>query len=771
MLKYYFSFCHLDNAMLFKDLTDSDILEVENFVREKLLTILKSKANFNAAESNMKHFFGENFQSRPNQFKFQIGDMKLIRLMISHVKKIVENGNVAHFKSISTKTTTNEKPKSDDAARTYFFLNKLKTTADQNAIRERGGYRFDDETKNFAMYLRIISGPLAYNTLQKNLKCALPSLPSINRYIQSSNCTIYEGIPRIEELYVYLNNRHLPLAISLSEDATRIIGRIQYHSSTNQLIGFAVPINKQNGIPVPFAFPARNADEIISHFSNQNSPSQYLNVMMAQPLADVPPFCLMIYGSVNTYTTREVVNRWNYIKTELNKKNIEVVSFSTDSEPRYNSAMRFCSKLGINSNINHFPPFYIQDMTHIATKLRNFFLNKMIIPFGKRFIKVQHLVFLLANFRKDQHELTATTLNPKDRQNFASVQRICDSKMIHLLKSSVDKSEATVIFLEMTRDIIESYMDLKLSPLERVRKIYYPLFVIRMWRNFVSESKKFILKDNFLSANCYACIELNASSLVELMLYLRKSNKESFFLPHLMSSQPCESTFRQFRSLTSTYSTVTNCTVKEALSRINKIQLQNEIIHLTSPNFIYPKLSKQFGTTNTHRIPTEKEIRDVIAQCKRDAINTAIYFNLISASSSERMKEKATSCQVKPYVPKRAIKPKIIPAMPTKTLTVSDFKNIALKNYAEKKSESINQTSPYLEFHFSTKRIVVKKSSFCWLLRDDVKKMSNDRLLRVRTQIYSNKINNKPKAKQAERNTAFKHKKGFNFTLRQTSKY
>lgn len=42
--------------------------------------------------------------------------------------------------------------------------------------------------------------------------------------------------------------------------------------------------------------------------------------------------------------------------------------------------------------------------------------------------------------------------------------------------------------------------------------------------------------------------------------------------------------------------------------------------------------------------------------------------------------------------------------------TVSDFENIALKNYAEKKTEAITETSPYVELCFDSKRIVVKKN-------------------------------------------------------------
>lgn len=674
----------------------------------------------------MINFFGVNFQSQPDQFKFMIGDKKLIRIIISHIQK---NGS-----QIKTKTKANENLMSEDAARTYYFLDKLKATADQNATRERGGYRFDDQVKKFALYLRIIAGPLAYKTLQNNLKCALPSLPSTNRYIQSSNCKILEGVPRIDELHIYLSSRNLPLVVAVSEDATRIVGRVQYDAKTNQLIGFAVPINKLNGMPIPFTFPARSAEEILSHFANENSPSQYLNVMMAQPLADVPPFCLMMYGSNNTHTTREVIKRWNFIKTELNRKNIEVVSFSTDSEPRYNATMRYCSNLGRNLNIMLAPPFYVQDIIHIATKLRNFLLNRRIIPFGNRFINLQHLFILLAKFRKDQHQLTVTVLNPKDRQNFASVQRMYDSKVINLLKSAVDGSEATVLFLEMIRDIIESYMDRDLSPLDRIRKIYTPLFILRIWRFFVLKSKNLKLKDHFLTQNCYSCIELNAISLVQIMLHLKNTNRESLFLPHLISSQPCESTFRLYRSLTTTYSTVTNSTVKEALSRISKIQLQNEIMHLTSPKFTYPKLSKQNETINTQPLPTEAEINDVISQCKQQAVDIAIKFNITA-----NMKQ-ATQCHIKPLTLKKEVQPKMIPARPnTKTLTVSDFRNIALRNYAGKKSAEITETSPYLEFNFDTKRIVVMKTSFCWLLRSEVKKVSNDRLLKFRTNIDSNK--------------------------------
>jgi hypothetical protein len=336
---------------------------------------------------------------------------------------------------------------------------------------------------------------------------------------------------------------------------------------------------------------------------------------------------------------------------------------------------------------------------------------------------------------------------------------MCDKKVINLLRSEVFGSEGTAYFLEMVQNIIDSYMDTTLPPLDRVRKIWYPLFIMRIWRDFVLKSKKYTLKNNFLTPNCYACIELNAHAMVKIMCYLKENGTETLFLPHLYSSQQCESTFRLLRSQTSTYSTVTNFTTKEAINRIDKIELQNQIIH-SMPQFTYPRLGKKdFANNQQHfTLPTKAEISNVILQCKQDAIDTAAKFKLISLRTTATTKQKSTTCHIKEYIPKKTNDSKRKQAKsvsqaqqtPIKKLTVSDFENIALKNYAEKKPEPINETSPYVELQFDSNRIVIKKTSLCWLLQsDDMPKLSNDRLLRVRagkiSKIHKQKIQSKKK--------------------------
>lgn len=101
---------------------------------------------------------------------------------------------------------------------TPIVLDKLLRIANQNAIRKREGYRFDNDVKEFATYLRTVCGPFAYETARKIWNYACNNLA--------------EGVLRTKELAEYLNARDLVPFVSLSEDATRITGTIQYDSKT-----------------------------------------------------------------------------------------------------------------------------------------------------------------------------------------------------------------------------------------------------------------------------------------------------------------------------------------------------------------------------------------------------------------------------------------------------------------------------------------------------------------------------------------------------------
>lgn len=262
-------------------------------------------------------------------------------------------------------------------------------------------------------------------TLQQNLTCALPSLPSVRRYIHKTNSHVTEGVLRCDELSQYLDERKLERVITLSEDAMRVAGRVQYDRYTNQIMGFALPLNKENGLPIPFSFPARNTNEMIEHFEHNNTISPLVNVIMAKLVSgkSSPPFCLLLHGTDNKNTTEDVVRRWEFINLELKMIGIIVVAFSTDSDPRYNTPMKQLSQLGKKSekwsnltwfnfgdpqvNSKEISPCYIQDTPYIETKMRNLLLRtknaSRKLPFGRYFIKQSHLKKIIVWFSIDIH--------------------------------------------------------------------------------------------------------------------------------------------------------------------------------------------------------------------------------------------------------------------------------------------------------------------------------------------------------------------------------
>lgn len=304
-----------------------------------------------------KHVNEEHIDKVESRMKIEFlpGERLLIIELAEHVRQIVDgngkNKGLHHFqrkdiKNHETSKASVELQQNIVDSRTHFLLRKFLDAANRNSARQKGGYRYDSEVKRYASYLRMICGSLAYETIQRNLECALPSLTSTNRYIKSANCHVVEGILRTEELFLYLKERNLPLVVSLSEDATRIIGRVQYDRPSNQLVGFTLPLSKSNGMPIPYSFPARSALEIHDSFAGSNSISNFLNVIMAQPIADAKPFCLLAFGSDNSYSSNDVSNRWKHITNELKIIGIKVLTISSDSDPRYNAAMRQLSKLG-----------------------------------------------------------------------------------------------------------------------------------------------------------------------------------------------------------------------------------------------------------------------------------------------------------------------------------------------------------------------------------------------------------------------------------------
>lgn len=637
------------------------------------------------------------------------------------------------------------------------FLSESLSCFNKNIIRFKQGYRYTEELKLFCAYTRMISGKLAYETIKANAQHALPSERAVTRYIAQVQSTAVEGVLRTDELLQYLTDLSLPKVVALSEDATRITNRAQYDPQTNQIVGFVLPLGK-NGMPIAKSNMATSAADIEQCFYNIEARNEmklasYVNVVMAQPLvAGIPAFCLLIFGSDAKYTTEDIEKRWQFIADELKKRQIKVVTFASDSDPKFNSLMKYHVNLG-QSRTNHFPEWFnanlcfstnfmpIQDTIHIGTKLRNRILDHK-LRMGDYDISMEHVSILEATFTKERHGLCPLSIRPKDRQNFDSVLRICDEKVIDLLPK-VEGSEGTILYLRVMDSVLRSFLDISLMPIERLRQIWFAVFILRIWKQFILKSKrKYSTKNHFISSNCYTCVEINAHSIVFLMLYLREHGLDHLFRPEMLGSQSCESIFRQIRSLSSTYSTVTNCSVLEIIRRMSKIELQNEISHIKLKQWKFPRIglpsSSHYDTVDRNginqyekmvQLPSQEEIIKEIELAKLEATEYAVTIGMDVQNIDYQCKFQ---------------KKKIQPAVVNIDISITEnvvqnkhvlqiFSDANLRQYAIKiDPKEIDEASPYVKVQNKNGEIFcIEKHKLCWFLGKTTGKLSSDRLLRV----------------------------------------
>lgn len=411
----------------------------------------------------------------------------------------------------------------------------------------------------------------------------------------------------------HIHNYNVPHRIvTIAEDATRVIARVDYDNETDRCIGFVLPIDK-HGLPKTDSFLATSFSSIEKMFA-EFPVARYAYVYMAQPVhQNVPPFCLSCLGTNNKFTAQEVLLRWKYIADECATRNITIISFGGDGDSRVLKAMNVCTSLSISkaepllqfipsSDLElpipkswfswfHIKPIsisFVQDIVHIAVKLKSRLLKpSVVLPMGQYTATSKHLFRLQTTFAKDLHGLRDKDISHKDRQNFDAVLHIV--KASHLLDKLKD-ANATKCYIELIGCIVDSYLDKSLDAVKRVEKIWYAVFVLRYWRQWILLHPSFTLKNNFITSNAYMCVEMCAHALVTFLITLRHHfpEQENAFLPWLLGSQTCEATFRAIRSMSSIFSTIINFGMLGLLRRLHRLQVQFTIQADVNSGIIFP---------------------------------------------------------------------------------------------------------------------------------------------------------------------------------------
>lgn len=404
----------------------------------------------------------------------------------------------------------------------------------------------------------------------------------------------------------------------------------------------------------------------------------------------------------------------------FNRFGIEVLGISSDGDERPLKAMKSITELDLTTTsdfrlLSLLGPISVQDMIHIATKLRNRLLNTSIfLQMGNMVVTVAHIIMILSIVPKGDHGLVRTDICPEDRQNYSSFVKITEQRVLQSLENHIPDSKATVMYLFLCKQISSSFLAEDLEAIERVYRIWYAVYFLRCWRQFIqSPDNDFTLSNNFISTNAYACVELNAHALINLIRRLRTNDQTKLFLPLLFSSQPCEQTFRHMRSMGTANFTKINFTLNELLHLIARVEVMNNIIH-DNKDISFPRTerkSKEAEQMNTEMsLPNDEELLNTMKRAKNDALRKAAEFDIQIGESEIEM------CKIDV----------------SESLIEEDFMSLLEESMASGESSQDGETGNFVEVidpDGSTKKI--RKSTLIWLLSESKDKLSSDRLKRV----------------------------------------
>ncbi|CAF0917279.1 unnamed protein product [Adineta steineri] len=549
-----------------------------------------------------------------------------------------------------TQLINNPQQRTTNLSSSYQHLKSYKKkNLDQSYSSQPKKHKRDENEKQTEFY------PSTKNNKKKipEQNFLLPSIQTIKNYYKHNPYA--EAKFRYDEAKCYLDSIQSQF-VFLSEDCSAIIPRVEYDSTLNCFNGFVTPII--NGKPVENAFDCSYFEEL-KDFLETKPRANLVNVHLLQPIPNPNAYAapsatvLAAYGTDSKVTSIDILKRWIIIYQELHSRNVRVLGFATDGDPKYLRAMRLASNFFVTKptlNIyNDKLPFtveipcswsswyffnscqlflYMQDGVHLCTKIRNRLLSQNVkLKMGVYQVSVQHLYLLIKTTNRIDHNLSKSDLNVRDKQNFSSCGKISDDKVLDLLLLN-DQHKATYHYLLLLNLLIITYTRPNVSLLTRIYYAWIILFFVRFWRIWLSKtkrkrrslanSKKHAEQTYFITSNALLSIELNAHCLIYIYLLIEQKliPESTANYIHLLSSQPCENVFRDARALSGIYSTRINFTMKQFLQRINKLNALTEL--------------KQFESSNKYEqiiFPVHHKIKPVTIETELDDIDEDNNFN------------------------------------------------------------------------------------------------------------------------------------------------
>ncbi|CAF4105993.1 unnamed protein product, partial [Adineta steineri] len=362
------------------------------------------------------------------------------------------------------------------------FLSLFINNLTHNQSRLKNNYQHTDPIRRFALLIYILGGRLTYELIRINLPGTLPHLTTVQKIISNSNLNLEEGKFEFNNLKLSLSSNDINYGF-LSEDCTGVVRKIRYDAFTNSFKGFSTPLHY--GIPKPRFYQTDSFEQLKNWFRIVNR-APLLNIHMYQslltPQMPTPSsFVLAAYDGDSKYMVA-----------------MRLLSGLFGSLPNYKlyehpNAFRI-------DQVSKWPWYYLrkdqlllfsQDGTHIITKWRNRLLSSTAnFCIGQYVISTDHLRNIIedSQYTKLDHSLNHTDLNPKDKQNYRSCEKIASDAVLNILKNNANM-QGTFIYIYLLRLTITVYIQRTTPILTRLKSAWIIVFVCRLWLAWLKKEK------------------------------------------------------------------------------------------------------------------------------------------------------------------------------------------------------------------------------------------------------------------------------------------
>ena len=327
-----------------------------------------------------------------------------------------------------------------------------------NLNRRKEGVRFSENSKALAQAMKVYGGRRMCDLFALNYSG--PSYSTIKRgnkkgiqHVLGEHGEIFAAVA---EIYKDAKDAHGiigPIPVILAEDETKVRSRVHYEQRFDTLAGFCGP--KDNHICVSNYKPIVGIgddgyNKILDCF-RFDKVGGFARVVMVSPLHDkLPRLVLCVSCTCNCFDSQCVKNQWVKIEKLWDKHCKDVVGpiigHASDGDSRRRQLMLvdykstdgqrlkvdwpgwvFSAKLDSNGNGMG---LHDQDFIHNGKKLINPIDSPVrTLQLGADVVTLTHLGLVYNKFSCDQHGLKLEDTNRKDRQNWASAQRICQKKL------------------------------------------------------------------------------------------------------------------------------------------------------------------------------------------------------------------------------------------------------------------------------------------------------------------------------------------------------